>query len=193
MLGEDEWYDLQSTSSGEDWQSANAGDDECQTQKKPQKSGSAQRLNTLRTLRRSEREDAQGTKSIENKTTPEDLKTIKRIESKSMHDIENTTHETKIVNKLSSMPIEQEETRGEDSIQLSTDIKRETSDSMNLLKSTSKELFSLMKGLNSRQEDRNPMQLLDPDRVKTAAEVAKQIISCMRTSLDVAKFIKENE
>ena len=73
-------------------------------------------------------------------------------------------------------------------------LREEILDSLSSLRSTSKHLFSLMKGLNPNLEGRNQEEvtrLLDPDRARVAAEVSKQMISSIRMQLDLLKFFKE--
>jgi hypothetical protein len=69
-------------------------------------------------------------------------------------------------------------------------LNQEAFQSMSLLTDVATELHDLMKGLRSQQPDLKD-RLYDADRVRTAAECGKQIISTMRMKLDIMKFAKE--
>ena len=78
---------------------------------------------------------------------------------------------------------------------LSSDLKGESLSSLNLIKSSAKHLHDLMKsvvhGQEATPEDTNPFKLMDMERAKTSAIVAKQFYSVMRLQLDAVKLIRE--
>ncbi len=151
-----------------------------------------ERLNTLRTLlaKRRDRENTTMQTKIE-KTNSEPSGEL------------NTRRELEIMQENITQQIEEESLSSSGSTRLETihptasllpslDLSEEIFHSSNLLRSTARELHSLMISLNPKPENRDTaVRLLDPDRVRASAECGKQIIATMRMQLDILKFQKE--
>ena len=157
---------------------------------------------------------AQEKQPEEKPTTPQTLKSIKpstepdtkeprskpmQEESNGQSKTENGNSLTKEVTiwptsttseNLSMQVVEKEIQSYEASTLNSEDLKKEISQSINLLNQSESELLSSMKGLRSSQPD-TAFKLYDPERVQAAVLCGRSIVESMKTKLELLKFAKE--
>lgn len=163
---------------------------EISLEKKPEKS-------TEKISKKVEREIEKDTGNIENQkiNVKDNGQTI--IKVRSMNTEETTIKEIEKDYSNKSMQDDIDETRSMvlrksqgPLSKVSENLSEETSHSMSLLKETQNELLYLMKGL-TRDQINKDINLHDVDRVRAAAECAKQINSSLRMQLDIYRFAKE--
>ena len=100
---------------------------------------------------------------------------------------ESTTKSVQAESESSESNLQSSEIQLTDSQNLPIDLSEGILHSMNMLKSTSDHLFSLMTNLNHKSDAR----LHEVDRVQAASECGKQIISAIRMQHDILKLAKE--
>jgi hypothetical protein len=125
-------------------------------------------------------------------TPKENESTSKNVETPLTPIEESIMPKTEITSEKSSIPVARIATPRTDLTQPYTDLSGEIFRSVNLLSSTETRLHELMHSLTPKKEEpENEYRLIDPDRVKVAAECGKQIVSSIRMKLDLLKFCKE--
>lgn len=188
----DSWADPKSQSQSESSiqeKSKNVSGEKIQSgELKNKLSGESDTPKTLNATKRKAEPDTQKTRS---ETMPDEQNGAKKTESDSLQVNEVTTQQTrKDLEKLSMLPVERETQSLEVYTPSLIDLKKEVSQSINLLNQSEAELFESMKGLRSSQPD-TAIKLYDPERVQTAVLCGRSIVDSMKTKLEILKFAKE--